>query len=132
MRLAKDNLTKDHELFVRLAIDTLNRETGHVCYGADERINEREAIMACINACERDGMVWVSQSGMDCDCVQFTGSYAIQIPATLQAYWGYAVPAYEHAEGRMSISISASRPSHNSRDLALEAFEDGHQHVVYA
>lgn len=101
----------------------------------DQRISKRGRLAARIAACEENGKILVVESGMDCDCSQYDGRKRT-IDATLQAYnqlnWNIA----DWADGPYSLSIE--RPSagnaieHTSRDLALEAFEDGHPHVIYA
>ena len=81
-----------------------------------------------------DGIVNVSISGMDCDCVQY--AHCRQVSADFDEYCAWVDDSYEWADGPMTISIiscdAAETFEDYSRDLALEAYEDGHPHVVYA
>lgn len=78
-------------------------------------------------------MMAVEVAGMDCDCSQF--SYLTYIPATRAEYEREAQSLYDWADGPLSVSPVPAGEVDNfkaySRDLALEAFEDGHPHVVY-
>lgn len=78
-----------------------------------------------------NGQIQVVESGMDCDCTSYT--YARLIPATLQHYMRFRDDCYEHAEGPCNVMIESPdvKVATESRDLALEAFENGHPHVVY-
>jgi hypothetical protein len=83
-----------------------------------------------------NGKVGVIVSGRDCDCTSYHREYVMDVPASMVAF--------QREEDRHNDSLDGPestyyvRPSevddgHNeSRDLALEAFEDGHPHVVYA
>jgi len=69
----------------------------------------------------------------DCDMVE--GSRLVDIEPTLEAYEALFDDLSEWAEGPFSLTIVSPedacefRPEF--RDLALEAFEDGHPHVVF-
>lgn len=78
-----------------------------------------------------DGKVSVNWSGMDCDCATYgSGSIEWAIPSKIERQMD--VIAYD-AEGPMSVWVDYPARIHTqlSRDLALEAFEDGHPHVVH-
>ena len=69
------------------------------------------------------------------DCDMCEGSSRYTIPASVLAYEKFCNDQYECAEGPMRINIM-SRTEYDEfephfRDLALEAFENGHPHVVY-
>lgn len=78
-----------------------------------------------------NGEVSFNVSGMDCDCVRY--EYSRIIPAHPPiAIERMIEREYYDAEGPVSVWIDwpqAAIPS-ASRDLALEAFEDGHPHIV--
>lgn len=137
MNIAKEHITNDHTFFVRLAVRNLacnehgrfwDIKGGYV----DEAINRRSAIINCINDRAVDGKVWVAQSGTDCDGSRYQWS-AYQIPATYIAYQHELDRIHNSADGPVCLHICKADelPEAWSRDLALEAFEDGHQHIIY-
>lgn len=83
---------------------------------------------------QEDGKVALVTSGMDCDCSSWTGRVFL-LPAVPVKVNQSIEKMYESAEG--PITWHLTRPSmaqhirETNRDLALEAFEDGHPHVVY-
>jgi len=68
------------------------------------------------------------------DCDMAEGSYAYEFDS-FEEFKEWEKREYESAEGPMSISLITKEQFDNfqssSRDLVLEAFEDGHPHVVY-
>ncbi len=97
-------------------------------------INDRAALLKALDRSTDDqGMVCQVESGMDCDCVKYTHSH-VRHRLSLMDEWMALEKAYEYAEGYMHIYFvpPKERPESYSRDLALEAFEDGHPHVVYS
>ena len=97
------------------------------------RAYERVNLRAVIDECLEDGQICRVTSGMDCDCSQYTHSTLIDNP-TPMALLASEEDSYYWADGPMGIGYCkpSERPQSRSRDLALEAFEDGHPHVVYA
>ena len=107
-----------------------------------ERLDERETrdklaararfaarVAKCANA---DGDVAIVVSGMDCDCVKFTWSHvAPAVPLAIEHFINHS---NYWADGPQSVHVVPvdDAPESYSHDLALEAFEDGHPHVVYA
>lgn len=92
---------------------------------------QRADLYKRIAECTEDGEVAVVYSGMDCDCVKFCHSHIFKaIPLAIDRE---IEGAYEWADGPMSVGVCkpSERPEAYSRDLAMEAFEDGHQHIVY-
>jgi hypothetical protein len=87
-----------------------------------------------ISDCAENGKVALIESGMDCDCVQYSGRVTI-----IDADWRKIDDEIDHigkwADGPFCISIEkpsiANEIEYNSRDLALEAFEDGHPHLIH-
>lgn len=102
-------------------------------YDSDARINERAALVERIRECAEDGRILVVESGMDCDCVRYAGLLR-SCPATVRDFYALHDQVMRAAEGPVSLFID--RPSnarchaYHSRDLALEAHEDGHPHCV--
>jgi hypothetical protein len=137
MQISKQCITKDHEFFIKLAVHNLAcNEHGRIELkngGVDYFINQRAALKARIDRCAVNGKIWVSQAGRDCDGSQYQWR-AYQIPATLLDYGKEEMRIYESADGPVSLCIhqADNLPEPWSRDLALEAYEDGHSHVIYA
>lgn len=83
--------------------------------------------------CTINGVTGIVESGRDCDCVQylhssthrFSGVYAFEKFREDQCYWSDGIHY-------VSLCRPDELPGNESRDLALEAFEDGHAHVVSA
>ena len=87
--------------------------------------------MASCRDAQRDGMVSISVDQMDCDCSRWTsGSLVRAIPRLVERE---LEEIYNNAEGPVywiSIDTPEEKAEYVSRDLALEAFEDGHPHSV--
>jgi len=102
--------------------------------GLHERINKRAALARAIAAMATpDGKLFVEESGMDCDCVQYSGHIRC-IPATIMALQSLENAIHEWADGpfnlRLVTQAEAERIQPQSRDLVLEAFENGHRHYI--
>lgn len=80
-----------------------------------------------------NGQVLLVTSGMDCDCVRYSGCTRL-VPADLQGFLQALDKVYYSAEGPMQWYIASpseqSEIHYESRDLALEAFEDGHPYAI--
>lgn len=85
-----------------------------------------------IEAAAQDGKVQIVVDQMDCDCVRWTSSS--EVDANLMAVMRHYDRIFNDAEGPV-YGVSIVKPEvkveYRSRDLALEAFEEGHPHVVY-
>lgn len=97
-------------------------------------INERAKYSRIIKNKIVGGKVGLITSGMDCDCAAF--EYASVVDATSIARIVARIhEAYDNAEGPLNFRFvtpnEAKQYQGYSRDLALEAFEEGHPHVVY-
>ena len=95
----------------------------------------RQGFLNRLAQCAEDGQVAMVWSGMDCDCVKYEGAVRM-VEATVAAVEKAADDYYSWADGPCGYYLErpsvARRLRYESRDLALEAFEDGHPHVVYA
>lgn len=93
---------------------------------------ERGRIAASIARMSIDGRIGVVESGMDCDCVQYCHG-RIHSGLTAIQFQRLRDETYEWADGPCCVSLCEpdQMPESYSRDLAFEAFEDGHPHVVY-
>ena len=108
--------------------------TANYCATIHAKLSNRWDLMGRISKYSHAGQVAINTGGRDCDMAQWDGDIRI-IPANYWAfqelicaledsaegpYWAYPVPWDDQAEIQ-----------YHSRDLALEAFEDGHPHIVY-
>lgn len=94
----------------------------------------RQAFLYDLATLAENGEIAVVESGMDCDCVQYDNKVRIMAAdkATVEAYCNKQL---DYADGPMHFRLEmpsvAKSLEHTSRDLAMEAHEDGHDHVVY-
>lgn len=95
-------------------------------------LEAKQEIIDSINNHSHNGVVRLCSRFMDCDCSIAT-DYT-EIPATYYSYVRHVEELYRDAEGPGSVWLdhpNGPRPDRGYRDLALEAFEDGHPHVVW-
>lgn len=82
-----------------------------------------------------DGKVAWVESGRDCDCVEYSGRVHI-VDATYQAYVELDERLGEWADGPYQLALcrvsETQSVTYESRDLVMEAHEDGHPHVIYS
>lgn len=94
----------------------------------------RARLRAAIAEHAVDGRVALAVTQMDCDCAQWSST--VTLLASVDAINAYLERLYDDAEGPVTWSfISPEEQAEfvpQSRDLALEAFENGHPHVVHA
>jgi hypothetical protein len=97
-------------------------------------IAERARLAERMPAVIEDGHYGVVVRGMDCDCTRFHWE-SVKTFRGIVDVWRFVELQYREAEGPLSVVFA--KPSevqdgwHESRDLALEAFEDGHPHCVF-
>ncbi len=95
---------------------------------------QRVAFLWQIDCWAEDGEIAVVTSGMDCDCSRWEDDVRL-VPATVSAVDKWLDDFYAGAEGpqghRLMRPSEAKLLRRTSRDLALEAFEDGHAHSVH-
>lgn len=99
-----------------------------------DRLATRQALKATIDSKAEGGMVAVIESGIDCDGV--TGGSVWSVAASAMAVEMVYQRIINSAEGMTTIEIvspsEAAGIEFQTRDLALEAFEEGRQHCIYA
>jgi hypothetical protein len=92
-----------------------------------------EDIEKAIAELAEHGRVAVVESGRDCDGVQYSGRVRI-IRARLKDFLELENGIAEWADGPFRLQLErpsiARRIEVESRDLTLEAFENGHQHLL--
>jgi len=98
-----------------------------------DMLQKRDRKSATIEENSEGGMVAIVYGGRDCDMSQWDNCVTV-VPATVTHVEGWEKDYMENAEGNVWWHLE--RPSvanaieSSSRDLALEAFEDGHPHLV--
>ena len=108
------------------------KQCGQLSAEDTSTIGRRPALHESIRRHAVDGRVSISYDQMDCDCVRWTDGYVV--PAVPRLVERLIECVYEEAEGSV-YAVWIDKPSacaqYYARDLALEAFENGHPHVVY-
>lgn len=132
--LIRDTLAKNaalrHHLF-----DWMNDHPnpGHHLRPIDHTINRRAHALAWIAPKLEAGQIGIVRRGMDCDCTQYQSEYVAPFKGIV--HFLLAEDTHEQwLDGPEATSYM--RPSdvrdgfHASRDRALEAYEDGHPHLI--
>lgn len=97
-------------------------------------INDRAGYAQILRSCVEDGKIGVARSGMDCDCTQYSYVQIMDAPSGAIKFAREEDFHYSSLDGTEStqwLKPSECIIQSHSRDLALEAYEDGHPHVVY-
>lgn len=97
----------------------------------DDRLAGRVAEAQQIAKVAVNGKVAVVFAGMDCDGVQYSGTRYV-VPATL-THVDHCVEMYNRwADGPYSYRLASptEKVTYTSRDLGMEAHENGHPHVL--
>lgn len=101
---------------------------------APDYLAKRERLYQRIDSMTENGHVGLHIDAIDCDCAHYTRAWSIPMTSH-RAVLREIERAYDDAEGMMTVSVVtpqfADTHEWTSRDLALEAFEEGHPHVVY-
>ena len=92
---------------------------------------ERAEIRIMLDRCTEDGKICVVESGMDCDSVRYCHGTIHPTPSVI-GYVASRDSTYEWADGPCVVGVCkpSDRPESYSRDLAMEAFENGHPHYI--
>lgn len=99
-----------------------------------DRLEKRSNLAAALQEYAINGVVYVQVTGHDCD--HSTYDYVRKVPATPMHYDRFEADQYECREGPeyhnwlTAQEVQAYEPA-PSRDLVLEAFENGHPHVIH-
>lgn len=98
-----------------------------------DALRDRADLVAEINRKKEHERIAIVFSGMDCDCVAFTGKVRV-VPATASVVERVLDQMYDNAEGPLSHYLmppkQAQRIGYVTRDLAAEAHENGHPYVI--
>lgn len=96
---------------------------------AHDNTQDRLWFLRAIPACAENGQVAIVVGGMDCDCVRYEG-HVYRAPATVKDVEAAIEDLYYYAEGPIHWEImkpsEAAQVKRESRDLIMEAFENGH------
>lgn len=96
-------------------------------------VQRARAMRTQLRELAENGRVLLVEGGRDCDGVQYWGRVR-EIDATLKAYETAVYWIEYSADGPCWFSLERVSERHTiergSRDLVLEAFEDGHPHLL--
>jgi hypothetical protein len=99
----------------------------------DWAITDRARLASEIASVAQNGQVGILEVGADCDWTYFNRA-RVQPVKSLFVMWREHVRAYDAAENRYDRYFispeEADKHVDESRDLALEAYEDGHPHLI--
>lgn len=102
-------------------------------YDAHERTQRRLELHRAKEKAE-DGKVAVVWGGRDCDGVRYSG-HVVLVDADWRSLERHIEETCKWADGPCGYYLlspsEAEQVESESRDLTLEAFEDGHSHVLY-
>ena len=130
------NFSKEtwNKLSRRTQRDFLDARFEYKRSGIDEVIGYNAELANAIQAKAEDGEIAIVWSGIDCDSVCYRNDWRI-LPAIVPVIRRSIDERYYWADGPCNWVIKSPSEVRNtryvSRDLALEAFEDGHAHVVH-
>ena len=112
-------------------LNRLEERHGLLAQATEARV-ARQSLIRRIAKLQVDGQVAVWESGRDCDSVRYRG-FKCLIPATVAAFDALYEHEHQWADGPFSLWVESPllERQHCSRDLGMEAFENGHSHVIY-
>lgn len=94
----------------------------------------RAELRSTLDRLAEDGRIAIVHGGLDCDGVQVSGCVDT-LPAQAMAVERWRDRMHAQAEGPLWGHLEAPSATRgirrHSRDLALEAFEDGHPHCMH-
>ena len=121
-------MTPKHQRLLRRALHRLLRDT------RPDRLQLKQELAQRIASHTESGQVAVIESGRDCDGVRYWGDVTL-VPATLIHFNHHWAQRAKWADGPFHLEIArpseAAHTQSGSRDLTLEAFEDGHPHCLF-
>lgn len=111
-------------------------ESVFLCYDPDKAQDEfARRCNEALQAFAEEGMVAYIESGRDCDGVEYWGHVHVT-DATYDAYEELDCLTSKWADGPYRLELARISECQNiesgSRDLVMEAREDGHSHVIYS
>ena len=120
-----------HESRALWFLNRLEERHGLLAQATEARV-ARQSLIRRIAELQVGGQVAVWESGRDCDSVRYSG-FKCLIPATVAEFDALYEHEHQWADGPFCLWVESPLLERQrcSRDLALEAFEDGHSHVIY-
>jgi len=122
-------LSKKQKDKIKKRVLASNRRHYHI----NDKLEQRAIIKIGLEKCTENNVVAIFEDGMDCDCVKYSRTYHKKSFSVME-YIRFKNETYEWADGPVSVGYGkpSKHPIENySRDLATEAYENGHPHVVY-
>lgn len=111
----------------------INRQSPKPAGFRDDPLARRQRLVNAINQHTENGFVSIVWSGRDCDGVY--GCHAETYKACSIAIETDIERRYEWADGPLNCQFAKPSDVYGlepyTRDLGLEAFEDGHNHIIY-
>lgn len=97
-------------------------------------MEEKQAFVDKIKFCTENGKIAIVTSGMDCDGIRYSGQ--VHLVDAIPVIVNHNIEeANKWADGPIYHYImkpsEAKEIEYSSRDLGMEAFEDGHPSVIY-
>ena len=120
-----------HESRALWFLNRLEERHGLLRQATEARI-ARQSLIRRIAELAVDGQVAVWESGRDCDSVSYRG-FKCLIPATVAEFDALYEHEHKWADGPFCLWVESPLLERQrcSRDLGMEAFEDGHSHVIF-
>ncbi len=119
-------------LFILNKVEEVTQKLKNLSEARKARQSENQTIDFCKITKQRVAVVW---SGMDCDCMSYTGDITLLEPDR-KVIDEHIERTYHWADGpcwyHLTTETNTQGIKRTSRDLALEAFEDGHPWSIHA
>ena len=112
----------------------IRRVLRHSTPSQEDYLQQRAVMAEHIRGCSEDGRIAIVTAGMDCDGSAWANRVSL-VDAVPRKVEHYLERYYAEAEGPQSHELA--RPSQVAdlhavhRDLAMEAYEDGHPHSLH-
>ena len=104
-------------------------------YDTIDPLASKQRLLEKIQRRAEGGKVAMVYGGIDCDGVRVDNCVSM-LPASDAVVDRWLTQLYDDAEGPTWAHVAAPSETadlhRETRDLALEAFEDGHPHILYA
>ena len=112
-------------------LNRLEERHGLLAQATEARV-ARQSLIRRIAELQVGGQVAVWESGRDCDSVRYRG-FKCLIPATVAEFDALYEHEHQWADGPFCLWVESPllERTRCSRDLGMEAFEDGHSHVIF-